>query len=179
MADDKEDIQNNKDDAQVKNELGAIKAQLTATANPAELARLASAAAGLAASTNNPDLLEQIKGVQAAISKKEETAEQNISSKIAAENLEAPQQQHDPEIVREQELHEKHENFKASHDKFMQDTDELIEKKKKYNENLQGILNALRNGEEIDPESLKSAVKTEEQMREEREKEQALKERQQ
>ncbi len=66
-----------------------------------------------------------------------------------------------------------------SHDKFMQDTDELIEKKKKYNENLQGILNALRNGEEIDPESLKSAVKTEEQMREEREKEQALKKRQQ
>ena len=98
MADDK-------DDAQVKNELGAIKAQLTATANPAELARLASAAAGLAASTNNPELLEQIKGVQAAISKKEETAEQNISSKIAAENLGTLEQQ-DPEVVRKQQEHE-------------------------------------------------------------------------
>ncbi|HJD59419.1 MAG TPA: hypothetical protein LFW20_01900 [Rickettsia endosymbiont of Omalisus fontisbellaquei] len=101
MADDK-------DDAQVKNELGAIKAQLTATANPAELARLASAAAGLAASTNDPKLLEQIKGVQAAIAKKEETAEQNISSKIAAENLEAPQQP-DHEAVREHLEHTERE----------------------------------------------------------------------
>lgn len=77
------------EDAQVKNVLGAIKAQLAATANLAELARLASAAAGLASSTNNPEILEQIKGIQAAIAKKEETAEQIISSDIAAENLEA------------------------------------------------------------------------------------------
>lgn len=76
------------EDAQVKNVLGAIKAQLTATANPAELARLASAAASLASSTNNPEILEQIKGIQAAIAKKEETAEQIISSDIAAEILE-------------------------------------------------------------------------------------------
>ncbi|MFP3012974.1 MAG: hypothetical protein ACEY3D_08850 [Rickettsia sp.] len=51
------------EDAQVKNVLGAIKAQLTATANPAELERLASAAASLASSTNNPEILEQIKGI--------------------------------------------------------------------------------------------------------------------
>lgn len=76
------------EDAQVKNVLGAIKAQLTATVNPAELERLASAAASLASSTNNPEILEQIKGIQAAIVKKEETAEQIISSDIAAENLE-------------------------------------------------------------------------------------------
>ncbi|WP_052322863.1 hypothetical protein [Rickettsia felis] len=179
MADDKEDIQNNKDDAQVKNELGAIKAQLTATANPAELARLASAAAGLAASTNNPELLEQIKGVQAAISKKEETAEQNISSKIAAENLEAPQQQHDPEIVREQELHERHESFKAQHAKLMQDASEYIEQKKQENNNLQDLLNDLREGKEITPERLQSFIKTPEQIREDSEKEKAIKEAQQ
>ncbi|MCC8419285.1 MAG: hypothetical protein LN590_07225 [Rickettsia endosymbiont of Glossina mortisans submortisans] len=75
------------EDAQVKNVLGAIKVQLTATANPAELARLASAAASLASSTNNPEILEQIKGIQEAIAKKEENAEQIISSDIAAENL--------------------------------------------------------------------------------------------
>ncbi|MEY4463663.1 MAG: hypothetical protein RLZZ81_634 [Pseudomonadota bacterium] len=166
MADDK-------DDAQVKNELGAIKAQLTATANPAELARLASAAAGLASSTNNPEILEQIKSVQAAIAKKEETAEQNISSKIAAENL-GTQEQHDPEIVREQELHERHESFKASHAKLMQDASEYIEQKKQANENLQGLLNDLRDGKEISPERLQSFIKTPEQLREEHEKEQAI-----
>ena len=176
MADDKEDIQNNKDDAQVKNQLGAIKSQLTANANPAEIARLASAAAGLAASTNNPELLEQIKGIQAAISKKEETAEQNISSKIAAENLEAPQQQHDPEIVREQELHERHENFKAQHAKLMQDASEYIEQKKQENNNLQDLLNDLREGKEITSERLQSFIKTPDQLREEHEKEQVIKE---
>ena len=93
------------EDAQVKNALGAIKAQLTATANPAELARLASAAASLASSTNNPEILEQIKGIQAAIAKKEETAEQIISSDIAADNLEVEEHQ-DPEMVRKHLEHE-------------------------------------------------------------------------
>lgn len=93
------------EDAQVKNVLGAIKAQLTATANPAELARLASAAASLASSTNNPEILEQIKGIQAAIAKKEENAEQIISSDIAANNLEVQEHQ-DPEMVRKHLEHE-------------------------------------------------------------------------
>lgn len=93
------------EDAQVKNVLGAIKAQLTATANPAELARLASAAASLASSTNNPEMLEQIKGIQAAIAKKEETAEQIVNSDIAAENLEVQEHQ-DPEMVRKHLEHE-------------------------------------------------------------------------
>jgi len=101
------------EDAQVKNVLGAIKAQLTATANPAELARLASAAASLESSTNSPEILEQIKGIQAAIAKKEETAEQIISSDIAAENLEVQEHQ-DPEMVRK---HLEHEERKTRIDK--------------------------------------------------------------
>ncbi|AFE54126.1 RP278 family tick cell line-upregulated protein [Rickettsia typhi] len=92
-----------KDDAQIKNTLGAIKTQLTATANPSELARLASATADLALSTNNSELLEQIKGVQAAIAKKEETAEHNISSKIASENFEKQQ-------INNEVLHTQHES---------------------------------------------------------------------
>lgn len=101
------------EDAQIKNVLGAIKAQLTATTNPAELARLASAAAGLASSTNNPEILEQIKGLQAAIAKKEETAEQMIFSNIAAENLEVQEYQ-DPEMMRK---HLEHEERKTRIDK--------------------------------------------------------------
>lgn len=175
--DNKENIQNKKDDAQVKNSLNDIKAQVTATNNPAELARLANAAANLASNTNNPAILDQIKNLQYAISRKEENAEQVIYSGIASENLQTPQQ--NAEAIREQELHKRHEGLKASHNKFMQDADELIEKKKQHNQNLQGILEDLKNGKEIDPERLKSAVKTEEQIQEEREKEQTLKERQQ
>ncbi|AFE52719.1 hypothetical protein MA5_02715 [Rickettsia prowazekii str. GvV257] len=96
-----------KDDAQIKNTLRAIKTQLTATANPSELARLASAAAGLALNTNNSELLEQIKGVQAAIAKKEENAGHNISSKIASENFE--RQQINNAVLRTQQEYEERE----------------------------------------------------------------------
>ncbi|HJD66549.1 MAG TPA: hypothetical protein LFV91_05930 [Rickettsia endosymbiont of Bembidion nr. Transversale] len=95
--------QNKKDDAQVKNELNAIRAQVTATNNPAELARLASAAAGLAASTNNRELLDQIKNLQSSISKKEENAEQVIYSSNAEKDLNMEGQS--PEAIREQQEH--------------------------------------------------------------------------
>ncbi|HJD56089.1 MAG TPA: hypothetical protein LFW21_05620 [Rickettsia endosymbiont of Pyrocoelia pectoralis] len=100
MADDQNNKDTKKDDAQVKNELNAIKAQVTATNNPGELARLAGAAASLASSTNNPEILEQIKNLQSAISKKEENAEQVVSYNIVAENLEALRQ--NPEATQEQ-----------------------------------------------------------------------------
>ncbi|HJD55070.1 MAG TPA: hypothetical protein LFW21_00060 [Rickettsia endosymbiont of Pyrocoelia pectoralis] len=179
MADDQNNKDTKKDDAQVKNELNAIKAQVTATNNPAELVRLAGAAAGLASSTNNPEILEQIKNLQSAISKKEENAEQVVSYNIVAENLETQGQQQNPEAAHEQALYERHESLKASHSQFMKDADELIESKKKHNENLQSILDDLKAGREIDPEKIKSVIKTEEQIRKEREKEQALKDHQQ
>jgi len=109
------------EDAQVKNVLGAIKAQLTATANPAELARLASAAASLASSTNNPEILEQIKGIQAAIAKKEETAEQIISSDIAADNLGAQ------ESIEQTEQKAHIEKYAAIKDDFHKKLDEDLE----------------------------------------------------
>jgi hypothetical protein len=109
------------EDAQVKNVLGAIKAQLTATANPAELARLASAAASLASSTNNPEILEQIKGIQAAIANKEETAEQIISSDIAADNLGAQ------ESIEQTEQKAHIEKYAAIKDDFHKKLDEDLE----------------------------------------------------
>lgn len=109
------------EDAQVKNVLGAIKAQLTATANPAELARLASAAASLASSTNNPEMLEQIKGIQAAIAKKEETAEQIVNSDITAENLGAQ------ESIEQTEQKAHIEKYSAIKDDFHKKLDEDLE----------------------------------------------------
>ncbi|HJD61668.1 MAG TPA: hypothetical protein LFV90_05970 [Rickettsia endosymbiont of Columbicola hoogstraali] len=95
--------QNKQDDAQVKNELNAIRAQVTATNNPAELARLASAAAGLASSTNNRELLDQIKNLQSSISKKEENAEQIIYSEDSEKGLNMEDQS--PEAIREHQEH--------------------------------------------------------------------------
>ncbi|HJD67906.1 MAG TPA: hypothetical protein LFV66_05665 [Rickettsia endosymbiont of Bembidion lapponicum] len=95
--------QNKQDDAQVKNDLNAIRAQVTATNNPAELARLASAAAGLAASTNNREILDQIKNLQSSISKKEENAEQIIYSEASEKGLNMEGQS--PEAIREHQEH--------------------------------------------------------------------------
>lgn len=170
--------QNKKDDAQVKNELNAIRAQFTATNNPGELARLASAAAGLAASTNNRELLDQIKNLQSSISKKEENAEQVIYSSNAEKdlNMEGQGNQYDHEAAREQELYDRHEKLKAGHDQFMKEADEFIESKRKHNEELQSILDDLKAGKEISPERMKSVIKTPEQIQKEKEQDKALKE---
>lgn len=101
------------EDAQIKNVLGSIKAQMTSATSPADFIRLASALAALASSTNNPELLEQIKSVQAVVTRKIEIAEQIISSDIAAENLEVQEQQ-DPEMARK---HLEHEERKTRIDK--------------------------------------------------------------
>ncbi|HJD65056.1 MAG TPA: hypothetical protein LFW10_02755 [Rickettsia endosymbiont of Diachasma alloeum] len=78
------------EDAQVKNVLGDIQAQMaSALNNYAELGRLAGALAALAASTNNPELLEKIKSMQVAVGSKAETAEQNIRNDVTSDNLEA------------------------------------------------------------------------------------------
>jgi len=77
------------EDAQVKNVLGDIQVQMaSALNNYAELIRLASALAALAASTNNPELLEKIKSMQVAVDSKAETAEQNIRNDVTSDNLE-------------------------------------------------------------------------------------------
>lgn len=161
MADDgdnKKDVPDKKDDAQVKNELNAIRAQVTATNNPAELARLASAAAGLAASTNNRELLDQIKNLQSSISKREENAEQIIYSEASEKglNMEGQGNQYDHEAAREQELHDRHERLKAGHDQFMKEADEFIESKRQEKEKWQALLNDMKAGKEIDPERLKA-----------------------
>lgn len=138
MSDDKnnkDNTQDKKDDAQVKNELSAIKAQATATNNPAELARLASAAASLASSTSNPELIEQIKNLQSTISKKEENAEQVISSKIASENLEG-QGGHDPEALRKQQEHEERrariEKNWSEYEKIEKDFDKELKERSNF-----------------------------------------------
>ncbi|MGI4753418.1 MAG: hypothetical protein ACRYE8_06845 [Janthinobacterium lividum] len=78
------------EDAQVKNVLNSIKAQMpSAINNYAELIRLASALAALVASTNNPELLEKIKSMQVAVGSKAETAEQNIRNDATSNKLEA------------------------------------------------------------------------------------------
>lgn len=75
------------EDAQIKNVLGDIKAQITsATNNPAELMRLASTLATLASSTNNPELLKQIKSMIDVVASKEETAEKIIRDDIVSDN---------------------------------------------------------------------------------------------
>ena len=77
------------EDAQVKNVLGDIQVQMaSALNNYAELGRLAGALATLAASTNNPELLEKIKSMQVAVDSKAETAEQNIRNDVTSDNLE-------------------------------------------------------------------------------------------
>ncbi|ABE04626.1 hypothetical protein [Rickettsia bellii] len=170
--------QNKKDDAQVKNELNAIRAQVTATNNPAELARLASAAAGLAASTNNRELLDQIKNLQSSISKREENAEQIIYSEDSEKglNMEGQGNQYDHEAAREQELHDRHERLKAGHDQFMKEADEFIESKRQEKEKWQALLNDMKAGKEIDPERLKALDKTEAQLKDDQNKRNALKE---
>lgn len=78
------------EDAQVKNVLGDIKAQMaSATNNYAELSRLAGALAALAASTNNPELLATIKSMLNAVEGREETAKEVIRNDATSDNLEA------------------------------------------------------------------------------------------
>lgn len=94
------------EDAQVKNVLDSIKAQMaSATNNYAELGRLAGALAALAASTNNPELLATIKSMLNAVESKEETAKEVIRNDTTAENLEVQEHQ-DPEMVRKHLEHE-------------------------------------------------------------------------
>ncbi|KHO02257.1 hypothetical protein JS61_07720 (plasmid) [Rickettsia felis] len=76
------------EDAQVKNVLNSIKAQMaSATNNYAELDRLGAALDSLAASTNNPELRAAIQSMQAAIDRSAEKAKQIVDSDITAENL--------------------------------------------------------------------------------------------
>lgn len=78
------------EDAQVKNVLGDIKAQMvSATNNYAELGRLAGALASLATSTNNPELLATIKSMLNEVGKREEAAKEVIRSDATSDNLEA------------------------------------------------------------------------------------------
>lgn len=78
------------EDAQVKNVLGDIKAQMaSATNNYAELDRLAGALASLAASTNNPELLAKIQSMLNEVGKREDTAKEVIRNDSTSENLEA------------------------------------------------------------------------------------------
>ncbi|WP_341789065.1 MULTISPECIES: hypothetical protein [unclassified Rickettsia] len=170
--------QNKQDDAQVKNELNAIRAQVTATNNPAELARLASAAAGLASSTNNRELLDQIKNLQSSISKKEENAEQIIYSEASEKglNMEGQGNQYDYEAAREKELYDRHERLKAGHDQFMKEADEFIESKRQEKEEWQALLNDMKAGKEIDPERLKALNKTEAQLKDDQNKRNPIKE---
>ena len=183
MAD---DGNGNKDDAQVKNELKAIKAQVTATNNPAELSRLAGLAANLLSSTNNPQLIEQIKSTQSAIYNKEENAEQRISSVRISENIETREQLKDQQKAREeqeareQELKERHERLerhetlKTRHAQIMQDSDEMIANQKRHNENVESVIDDLKNNKEPSLEKMKSCIKTDEQLKEEIEKRKAL-----
>lgn len=77
------------EDAQVKNVLDSIKAQIPSVLNNyAELGRLAGALAALEASTNNPGLLEAIQSTKASVDSKVETAGQNIRNDATSYNLE-------------------------------------------------------------------------------------------
>lgn len=93
------------EDAQVKNTIGAIKAQLTATTNRGELERLAIGLESLALSTNNPELLEQIKFMKVFVDSEIETAGQIIRDSNNIDNLEEQEHQ-DPEMMRKYLEHE-------------------------------------------------------------------------
>ncbi|ASX27374.1 hypothetical protein BA173_00175 [Rickettsia sp. MEAM1 (Bemisia tabaci)] len=143
--------QNKQDDAQVKNDLNAIRAPLTATNNPTELARLASAAAGLASSTNNRELLDQIKNLQSSISKKEENAEQIIYSEASEKGLNMEGQS--PEAIREHQEHiEREARIEKNWTEYEKIKKESLDRLKEDNKLLNQMIN--------DPNSL-----TEEQKR--------------
>ncbi|MFY9589529.1 hypothetical protein [Rickettsia endosymbiont of Halotydeus destructor] len=166
MADDKD----KQDDAQLKNAISAIKAQLTAATNPAEFARLGGEVAGLLSSTNNPELTEQIKNLQAAVTAKEENAQQRVSSGINSQNNEAEiLRQVDPQELAEQQkledLHNEHKRLGEKYEEFLKNSDKYIEERKKENELLKGINADLDAGKEIDPERLKELIKTPEQIK--------------
>lgn len=77
------------EDAQVKNVLGDIKAQMAAaTSNYAELDRLAGALAALAASTNNPELRATIESMLNKAREQEDRAKEVIRNDATSENLE-------------------------------------------------------------------------------------------
>jgi|GEM_PF-5897266 len=175
-------VGNKKEDAQVRNELNAIKAQINATNNPAELSRLAGLTRNLLSSTNNPQLIEQIKSTQSAIYSKEESAEQNVSSKRISENIEARQrlneQQHtleDLEIIREREINEKHARLQENHPKIMQNSSELIKRKQQRNENLRNVSAKIKEGRDVSMEEMHSCIPTEEELKKEHEQEQVIK----
>ncbi|MCC8369164.1 MAG: hypothetical protein LN573_03750 [Rickettsia endosymbiont of Oxypoda opaca] len=162
-----------KDDAQLKNAISAIKAQLTATANPAELARLGSEAAGLLSATNNPDLIKEITNLQASISTKEESAQQKVSSGINAQNIAAEAAEQSPqELAAQQKLENfniEHERINAQHETFLKTADKYLAERQKENEKFEELLKDIRAGKDIDPERLKSFIKTPEQIQAEKE----------
>lgn len=94
------------EDAQVKNILNSIRAQMTSVKTSADFDRLSNALAVLAASTNNPELLAAIQSMKTSVDGQAATAGQIISSDIAAENLENQEHQ-DPEMMRKHLEHEK------------------------------------------------------------------------
>ncbi|WP_341792899.1 hypothetical protein [Rickettsia endosymbiont of Ceutorhynchus obstrictus] len=154
-------------DAQLENAISAIKAQLTATTNPAELARLGGEAAGLLSSTNNPDLIKEITNLQASIATKEETAQNRVSSGINAQNIEAEALRQNPQELAEQQKLEnfniEHERLNAQHETFLKTADKYLAERQKENEKLEELLKDIRAGKEIDPERLNSFKKTPEQ----------------
>lgn len=77
------------EDAQVKNVLNSIKAQMTSIKTPADFGRLSNALVTLAASTNNPELRKKIQSMKASVDSKAKTAEQNIRNDVTSDNLEA------------------------------------------------------------------------------------------
>jgi len=110
------------EDAQIKNIIGSIKARMSATDNIGDLQGLAGALAVLASSTNNPELLEQIRNTQEAINQKEAA----IELKISSANLDVIMQ--NPDATREQiERAEQAVNiakYKAIKDDFHKKLDE-------------------------------------------------------
>lgn len=155
-------------DPQALNDIKAILAQITATNNPAELSRLASAARNIKADSSFiNDIAEK---VEAIALKKQELAESQLNSEITQKELEQLEKQREREeaiIKYKMEGARQIQELGAIHDRFKRKSEEY----KKLSPPIATMVRINENGEgTIDEQAINKNILTREEIDERRQK---------
>ncbi|WP_341792960.1 hypothetical protein [Rickettsia endosymbiont of Ceutorhynchus obstrictus] len=163
MADDK--------DAQLENAINALKAQLAGAKTPGEVQRVLGGIANLP-TTDDPKMMERVKGLEAAAIAKENNLNQGVSSNITQANIDQEHQieQSQKEIDSLKEigkaLEKEYPAFENLSNKYIEEKEEELKKLQALRNNIE---DNLKNNKPIPQEELDKHIKSPEQVNKDRE----------